>query len=81
MRKFSQGPVREVNRESLRYDQAMPDYRAFKLTREGHVILVDELRCEEEDAKAHARELATDTPVELWQGPRRIARFEPGRDS
>jgi hypothetical protein len=31
----------------------MPQYRAFKLAREGHVILVDELRCDEAEARQH----------------------------
>jgi hypothetical protein len=30
-----------------------------------------------EHAKERARQLVTDTPVELWDGPRRIARFDP----
>lgn len=60
-------------------DVSMPDYRAFKLTREGNIITVTELHCDEDEAKAGARKLATDAPVELWEGPRRIARYEPQR--
>jgi hypothetical protein len=57
----------------------MPTYRAFELTREGNVITVTELDCNEDEAKARARKLATDWPVELWLGPRRIVRYEPQR--
>ncbi|MEH2623878.1 hypothetical protein V1292_001933 [Bradyrhizobium sp. AZCC 1719] len=57
----------------------MPDYRAFKLTRAGHVITATALHGGEDDAKARARKLATDAPVELWEGPRRIARYERQR--
>jgi hypothetical protein len=52
---------------------------AFKLTREGKVLDASEMYCSEDEANERARELATETPVELWKGPRRIARFEPGR--
>jgi hypothetical protein len=57
----------------------MPDYHAFRLAREGHVIAVTELQCEEAKAKECARWLATDARVELWQGARLITRYEPGR--
>ena len=57
----------------------MPDYRAFTLTREGHVITVTELHCDEDEAKERARKLATNAPVELWLGPRRVARYDPQR--
>jgi hypothetical protein len=57
----------------------MPEFRAFELTREGHVISAIDLHCNEAEAKARARKLATDAPVELWEGPRRIARCEPRR--
>jgi hypothetical protein len=49
---------------------------AFRLTREGVVLDANELSCDETEARERARELATDAPVELWQGSRRIARFE-----
>jgi hypothetical protein len=52
---------------------------AFKMTREGTVLDANEMYCDEAEARERARSLATDTPVELWKGPRRIARFEPGR--
>lgn len=54
----------------------MTYFIAFKLTREGHVIEASEMYCSEDEAKERARALATDSPVELWQGPRRIARFD-----
>jgi len=52
---------------------------AFRLTREGIVLAADEMYCSEDEARERARQLASDAPVELWQGSRRIARFEPQR--
>ena len=57
----------------------MTYYIAFRLTLEGKVLDANELYCDETEARERARALATDTPVELWQGPRRIARYEPQR--
>ena len=57
----------------------MTYFIAFRLTREGQVIDASEMYCSEEEAKERARELAIDSPVELWRGPRRVARFEPQR--
>jgi hypothetical protein len=57
----------------------MTYYIAFRLTREGTVLDANEMYCSEEEAKERARALATDSPVELWQGPRRVARFEGER--
>ena len=59
---------------------AMAHFCAFNLTPEGHVIAVTPLQCEEDEAKTHACRLATDTPVELWQGLRLVARYEPRRE-
>ncbi|WP_439366205.1 hypothetical protein ACNJYD_10105 [Bradyrhizobium sp. DASA03005] len=56
----------------------MKTFRAVVLTVEGEVILTIGLVCATEDeAKARAEDLLEDDPVELWDGPRRIARFEP----
>jgi hypothetical protein len=41
---------------------------AFRITREGKVLDASEIYCSEEEAKERARELATDTPVESWEG-------------
>lgn len=57
----------------------MTYYIAFRLTREGTVLDANEMYCDEDEAKARARALATESAVELWKGPRRIARYEPGR--
>jgi hypothetical protein len=39
------------------------------------------LHCETEGhAKQRAQQLVIDTPVELWDGPRRIARFDSNDD-
>ena len=58
----------------------MTYFIAFKLTREGKVLGASEMYCSEDEAKERARELAADAAVELWKGPRRIARYEPGRE-
>ena len=57
----------------------MPYFIAFKLTREGTVLNANELYCSEDEARERAREIATDSAVELWRGSRRIARYEPHR--
>ena len=54
----------------------MTYYIAFRLTHEGTVLDAAEMYCDEAEASERARELATDTAVELWKGSRRIARFE-----
>ena len=59
----------------------MTYFIAFKMTREGSVIEASEMYCSEDEAKERALELATDSPVELWKGSRRIARFEAERES
>ena len=53
----------------------MPEFRAFKLY-QGAVEEAINLDCSEEEAEERARKLATDGPVELWQGARLIARYE-----
>lgn len=56
----------------------MKEYRAFVLDFGGHVISRVDLVCESEEiAKQRAEQLVDDNPVELWEGPRRIARFRP----
>jgi hypothetical protein len=56
----------------------LKEYRAFVMSNGGQAIDLIGLDCEsEEDAKERARQLVADTPVELWDGPRRIARFDP----
>lgn len=54
------------------------EYWAFVMSSEGHAIDLIGLDCKnEEDARERARQLVSDKPVELWDGPRRIARFSP----
>jgi hypothetical protein len=53
-------------------------YTALVLTFEGQIIRRVHLRCETEgQAEEQAKQLVDIHPVELWQGPRRIARFRP----
>lgn len=56
----------------------MKTYRALVLTLEGQIIHSVDLVCAtEENARALAERLAENNPVELWDGARRIALFEP----
>lgn len=53
----------------------MKEYRAFVLSFEGQVLQTVTLICDtEQDALERARELVDSHPVELWDGPRRVAR-------
>jgi hypothetical protein len=55
----------------------MPEYRAYILDREGHIIRPVELFCENDDAaKEDARKLVDGDDVELWQLDRKIATFQ-----
>jgi hypothetical protein len=56
----------------------MKEYRAFILTFEGNILAFHHLNCEtQEQAMEKAQQLAVDNPVELWDPPIRVARFEP----
>ena len=53
-------------------------YQAFELTSRDEAVTRIDLHCNSlEDAKERAKQLVQDRPVELWEGPMRIARFEP----
>lgn len=53
-------------------------FQAFELTPRDEAITCIDLHCKSvEDAKERAKQLVQDRPVELWEGPMRIARFEP----
>jgi hypothetical protein len=53
-------------------------YWAIVISPEGNVFSRLDLFCETEDeAKERVRQLVADKPVELWDGPRRVARFHP----
>jgi hypothetical protein len=56
----------------------MKRYRAFVLSFEGSVVSVVELDCADDaEAMMRAKALVENRPVELWEGARRIARFNP----
>jgi hypothetical protein len=56
----------------------LKSYQAFELTSGGEAIARIDLHCKSaEDAKERAKQLVQDRAVELWEGPVRIARFEP----
>ena len=53
-------------------------FYALELTSQGEAITRIDLHCESvEEAKERAKQLVQDRPVELWEGPIRIAKFEP----
>jgi hypothetical protein len=54
----------------------MPEYRAYILDREGHIIRPVDLHCENDDkAKEKARQLVNGHDVELWQLDRKTSTF------
>ena len=56
----------------------MPEYKVHVLRDDGHVTSQVDLFCDGvEQAKACAKALVDDKPVELWVSSIRIARFEP----
>jgi hypothetical protein len=56
----------------------MPEYRAYVFDADGHVELSIDLKVEtEREARQRAKQLVDECIVELWDGPVRIARFEP----
>ena len=57
---------------------AMREFQAYILTAEGTVTAMHYLHCnDQEEAIERAKELAVTDPVELWDPPVRVARFEP----
>ena len=55
----------------------MPDYRAYFLGDDGHVIGAVNLSCSDDDTTADtAKQLAGDHDIELWQFNRLIALFK-----
>lgn len=56
----------------------MQNYKAYILGEDGHIIDRVDLDCsDDDDAKVKARKLAIGQAVELWDGARKIARFQP----
>jgi len=56
----------------------MPEYRAYIFGVDGHVELSNDLNvATEREARKRAKQLVDECVVELWDGPIRIARFEP----
>ncbi|MBR0868949.1 hypothetical protein JQ633_01155 [Bradyrhizobium tropiciagri] len=56
----------------------MRNYKAYILGEDGHIIGRLDLECiDDDDAKLQARKLAIGQAVELWEGARKIATFQP----
>ena len=60
----------------------MHSYRAYVLDPNGHIIDRIDLTCgDDESAKARARKFVDRHVMELWDGGRKVATFEPRGDS
>ena len=56
----------------------MQEYRAFVIGPGGRVVnRIDLLCADEAEARERASRLVEGEAIELWEGPRRIERFEP----
>jgi hypothetical protein len=56
----------------------VPQYRAYIFDADGHVELSSDLKvASEQEARKRGKQLVDECVVELWDGPVRIARFEP----
>jgi hypothetical protein len=60
----------------------MPDYRAFVIGPDGHVMDRYDLACaDDESAKEQAQQRVDGRDIELWQGERKIAVFKAKQTS
>jgi hypothetical protein len=60
----------------------MPDYRAYIVGDDGHFIGYEPIVCDNDsDATEKAQRLSNRGPVELWSGPRQVARLAAGEIS
>ncbi|TGN90918.1 hypothetical protein EOW77_0003535 [Bradyrhizobium yuanmingense] len=56
----------------------MQEYKAYIVDKGGHITERIDLICEDEDvARGRAKQLVDGHAVELWQGNRKIDRFDP----
>lgn len=54
----------------------MPDYRAYIMGHDGHILRPVELQCEnDEAAKEQAQQLVDGHDVELWSGDRFVVKL------
>ena len=66
------------NVKRSREEAKLREYQVLVLTAEGHILDQHILTCADDDeAKETVKVLAHSTPVEVWNGPVRIVRFEP----
>jgi hypothetical protein len=55
----------------------MAEYRAYIIAHDGKISRAVELLCPDDDtAKEYAKQLVDGHHVELWQGERRVTKFE-----
>jgi hypothetical protein len=56
----------------------MMEYRAYILGPDGQIVKRVDLICKsEEEAKKRVEQMVDGHAIELWEGARRIARFDP----
>jgi hypothetical protein len=66
------------NVKRSREEAKLREYQVLVLTAEGLILDQHILTCADDDeAKETVKLLADSTPVEVWNGPVRIVRFEP----
>jgi hypothetical protein len=66
------------NVKRSREEAKLREYQVLVLTAEGLILDQHTLTCADDDeAKETVKLLADSTPVEVWNGPVRIVRFEP----
>jgi hypothetical protein len=60
----------------------MPEYRAYIVSDEGHFIGCEQLVCaNDSEAVEKAKRLSERGPIELWSGPRLVARLSAPQTS
>jgi hypothetical protein len=66
------------NVKQLREEAKLREYQVLVLSAEGLILDQHILTCADDDeAKETVKVFADSTPVEVWNGPVRIVRFEP----
>ena len=60
----------------------MPSFRAYTISKNRQVTVAPSVVCEnDQDGLQQARQLVGEYEIELWDGPRFIARLKPSQES
>jgi hypothetical protein len=65
-------------------EDSMPSFRAYTISKDRHVTVAPSvvIICEnDQDGLQQAQQLAGEDEIELWDGPRFIARLKPSQGS